>query len=489
LLNPGKFEEVHDEVNSMLEHSAFEEDRTMCGLICNVEDPDVRKIAMHSLDHPDANYSIGKWSGVAASATNFVFSPFSDNRLFAMDKDSLSMKTWNINLKTRFLVQLTQSPGKARAHHDANPVSGIERSSLQLTEMVIICEGGKRMRAKEALLEHDPAMVTGFPREDLTMEGALVSCETDLLSAEEINSVEISLKATTDGSTGFECSGLELRQAGSASESPLFNHKFSSTEIEKMKSGDSLTIEVHMNSDALKENWNGIVCCDRHFLCAPFNAHQVLVAVEQGDGTLKVEYLDLDLPAGMPLLRKWVGGAAVGHKVFFCPYDATQLLVVDTQSRGIKFVDLPMSVAFEQEKWSGAEAVDGQIYFCPYNASHILKVNADTLQMDLLPLPDNLDGALCPAKQDMDSEGHKKKPKQKDQKHKDGKWWGVAAVGKQLYFAPYDAQSILTLDTSTGKQQLHQVPSDFISDKKKSLRASQHQTLGCCLSHSMHEKL
>ena len=68
--------------------------------------------------------------------------------------------------------------------------------------------------------------------------------------------------------------------------------------------------------------WSGIVSCSGMLYCAPYDASAILV-IDSETGAIKV------IETGMLGIRKWSGIATCGGKLYCSPFDAPSVLVLD----------------------------------------------------------------------------------------------------------------------------------------------------------------
>jgi len=160
--------------------------------------------------------------------------------------------------------------------------------------------------------------------------------------------------------------------------------------------------------------WSGAVAFDDKLFFCPHNAKDIMVL---DTGTMTPSFIGTGKDKGG---RKWSGAVAFEDKVFFCPYNASDILVLDTGTMTPSFIGTGKGEG--GEKWRGVVAFKDKVFFCPYNASDILVLDTGTMTPSFISTGKG--------------EGR-------------GKWSGAAALKDKLFFCPRNASDILALDTGT----------------------------------------
>lgn len=126
--------------------------------------------------------------------------------------------------------------------------------------------------------------------------------------------------------------------------------------------------------------YNGI---DQKVYCVPLYYWRVMV-VDPVNYSIS-DFGDLSMPTGEPNIpRYWGGCQGADGKLYFTPYSATRILVVDPSVENpasrISYINLPAGVSTTgTAKWrGGALSNDGRIFCAPYNASTVLIIDPST---------------------------------------------------------------------------------------------------------------
>jgi len=168
---------------------------------------------------------------------------------------------------------------------------------------------------------------------------------------------------------------------------------------------------------------------------------------------------EMKLPFGGEQL--WEGSVAYLNKVYFAPYNAESVLVIDTKeytpdekenmnermwksgyntdvhAYQILTKALPGGDTSKKMKWHGGALVTDKIYFAPHDADSILVVNCLTDKVRQIDVPYFAS--------------------------RTGKWRGAAVLEGKVYFAPYNADGILVLDVAT--EQTYLVGTRLLSNR------------------------
>jgi len=183
----------------------------------------------------------------------------------------------------------------------------------------------------------------------------------------------------------------------------------------------------------------GAIAVGNYIYFAPFNANSVMALLISGT-SLTVSFI----PTGYP--TNAAGGLFTGltqelyarngnNRVFLSPYNAPKILVLDTSSgtavgtasnltsNGTIFWNDSTPMKF----WGIVATTGGKIYTVPYNANYILCIdpiyNATSSSLNVTNYPSNSG--------DMTEKFR----------------GGVAGVNGQVFFAPYNSQNVVVLDT------------------------------------------
>jgi hypothetical protein len=206
------------------------------------------------------------------------------------------------------------------------------------------------------------------------------------------------------------------------------------------------------------EKWlGGSVVGNREYVMGPSYTGLVpaLKNLDKPPNMTKVGYWDATGLAGQSSMAKlplggeqlWEGSVSYGTKVYFAPYNAESVLVVDTKeytpeekttmdernwksgfeadvhAYQILTKALPGGTKAKRAKWHGGALATDKIYFAPHDADTILVVNCLTDKVRQIDVPHF--------------------------SSRTGKWRGAALLEGKVYFAPYNADGILVLDVAT----------------------------------------
>lgn len=211
------------------------------------------------------------------------------------------------------------------------------------------------------------------------------------------------------------------------------------------------------------QKWLGAsVVNNRELVLGPSYTGMVptLLNLDEARNRTRVKYWDASGLAGQSGQKHlpyggeelWQGSVAYGKKVYFAPFNAESVLVVDTQdytkdelakmdekmwrsgyrsdvhayqllTRG-----LPGGGMKDHAKWHGGVLSDNTIYFAPHNANSILVVDCLTDTVRQVDVPYHV--------------------------NRRGKWRGAALLAGKIYFAPYNADGILIFDVKTEQSYL-----------------------------------
>ena len=138
----------------------------------------------------------------------------------------------------------------------------------------------------------------------------------------------------------------------------------------------------------------------------------------------------IQLPADVTSPWKYRGASAVGDKVYFTPYGATEVGVLDTTTE--TFDTIPMTGVDTLWKYHGATTVGDKVYFAPYGATKVGLL--DTSDTSNGSLPHGTFSTIDTVLTGIDAER---------------KYHDAATVGDKVYFAPWDATKVGVLDTTT----------------------------------------
>ena len=171
----------------------------------------------------------------------------------------------------------------------------------------------------------------------------------------------------------------------------------------------------------------GAVAIGSRAYLAPYLANNVGV-VDVPSGTFStISTVD----AGVTGNFKYVGAVAIGATVYFAPFDEDSVGVLDTASSAFSTIRLD-GVNRGGQNYADAVAVGTIVYMAPWNQDGVGVLDTVTSMFSTIDVSTagsssdvvGVAGAIS-------------------------KYWGAAALGTRVYFAPFHRDGILVLDTTT----------------------------------------
>lgn len=157
--------------------------------------------------------------------------------------------------------------------------------------------------------------------------------------------------------------------------------------------------------------WGGVVECRGKLFFCPRDAAEVMV---MDPVSREVWFTDTGRGEGG---SKWSAVVASGGRLFFCPLKAAEIMVMDPVSYGLWFV--PTGKREGVAKWNGVVECQGKLFFCPYHAADIMIMDPKSQKVSFVQTGKDKGGA---------------------------KWSGVVECGGQLFFCPFDSPEIMVMD-------------------------------------------
>ena len=187
--------------------------------------------------------------------------------------------------------------------------------------------------------------------------------------------------------------------------------------------------ERHLCGFTGKRSWYmGAVAIGSRAYLAPYVADNVGV-VDVASGTFSTIST---LGAGVTSESKYVGAVAIGATVYFAPFDEDNVGVLDTVSSAFSTIRLD-GVNRGGQNYADAVAVGTSVYMSPWDQDGVGVLDTvtsifSTIDVGAAGSPSGVAGAAGVV---------------------NSKYWGAAALGTKVYFAPFYRDGILVLDTTT----------------------------------------
>ena len=183
----------------------------------------------------------------------------------------------------------------------------------------------------------------------------------------------------------------------------------------------------HVCGKGGKPWYMGAVAIGSRAYLAPHAADNVGVVNMSSGSFSTISTLD----AGVTGTSKYVGAVAIGATVYFAPFDEDSVGVLDTASSAFSTTRLD-GVNRGGNNYADAVAVGRTVYMSPWNQDGVGVLDTVTSMFSTIDVGTTGSSSDVPGVAGVRN-----------------KYWGAAALGTKVYFAPFFRDGILVLDTTT----------------------------------------
>lgn len=183
------------------------------------------------------------------------------------------------------------------------------------------------------------------------------------------------------------------------------------------------TISMYNTTTTGSSKWRGgVLAPNGKIYCAPFNASTILIIdTNQQTAVLTEDAMGLNFTG-----YKWIGGSlAPNGKIYCVPYEGDKILIIDPVTDTATLSDMGVVITGSDNWWGSVLGADGKIYGIPYNSPDILIINP-------------LDDTASRSTMGLSISGSKKCK------------GGALAPNGKIYCTPYDYNKFIIIDTNTG---------------------------------------
>jgi len=144
----------------------------------------------------------------------------------------------------------------------------------------------------------------------------------------------------------------------------------------------------------------------------------VMLFIDSSTDTLDT----IDLPNGQEKY-KWIGMARYKTKMFCAPWNATKVLILDTETNKIRYIYCGENGNF---KWTDIKTVGTKLFCSPGESSSVLIIEGETEVIRKVDIGDT----------------------------SPGKWYGMTALGANVICCPSNSSSVLVIDADSESTQM-----------------------------------